>query len=121
MLLNVVESGNLRIYQQDIDENVGTDVESGLIVSNSQKFQIWDCSKGNLTMSWIQEAYNIFPSFQRLFARLNTINGLEVMTFESWSGRWNSVLDRIEHPHNSQLLTPIQMRSQETFKYQYCS
>jgi hypothetical protein len=99
---------------QMANENVSTDVESGLTTSSSQKFQIWDCSKGNLTIIWIQELYNTFSSFQLLLAHPNTIDDLEVMTLQSWPGCWNAVMDRIEHPENSWLLTPIQMQYQET-------
>jgi hypothetical protein len=46
---------------------------------------------------------------------LDTISDLGVTTFWSWSGCWNSVLDRTDRPRKSELLTPLWMSSQEIF------
>jgi hypothetical protein len=56
-----------------------------------------------------------FLMFPWLFARTDTINGLEVMTFQSWPSCRNSVLDRIMHPEKSECLIPIRLQYQETF------
>jgi hypothetical protein len=42
-------------------------------------------------------------------------NGLGVMTFQSWPGSLNFVLDRIAHHEKYDCLTPIRKQYQETF------
>jgi hypothetical protein len=57
-------------------------------------------------MGPIQELYNTFSSFQRLFICLDMISGLGVMTFEVEPGCSNSALDRIARPEKSKHLSP---------------
>jgi hypothetical protein len=62
----------------------------------------------------IQELYNTFHSFQRLFAHIDTINDLGVMQFWSQPDFWKSGLIRFEQSEIFKLLSLDQVQSQKT-------
>jgi hypothetical protein len=91
-----------------------TAVKSDLTASSSQRMQRRDCSDGNLIWSQIQELLNTFWSFQRLLARLDTMNGLGVILFRSQSGRWTICAARLKPPGKTAFLTTEALSSQKT-------
>jgi hypothetical protein len=78
------------------NESSGTNVKSNSTAISILKLQIWDCSEGNLMISLIPQLKRTFSGFKRLFAHLDTINGLGVIQFWSRPDCWNSALSRFE-------------------------